>query len=72
MTVRDGQLTQLQSQLHKLSKESESQQRQLESIILELQQQLYVVTSPCAHVIHMDPITRILEQNFSVRVSTNR
>ena len=42
VTVKDGQLSQLQSQLHKQSKESESQQRQLEAIILELQQQLYV------------------------------
>jgi len=41
--VRDGQLNQLQTQLKALTKEGESQRRQLEAIILELQQQLLVL-----------------------------
>ncbi|XP_065882328.1 RUN domain-containing protein 3B-like [Dysidea avara] len=40
VSVRDGQLSQLQTQLKTLTKEGESQRRQLEAIILELQQQL--------------------------------
>ena len=50
VSVRDNQLTRLQSELQTLTTESETQRRDLEGVILELQSQVWVNLPPPPYV----------------------